>query len=125
MEESEETRELEAVAGPATLGGGVPGRVPNFLHFLLFLGLTVAGLVVGEGLALVLGSGPLSGRLANPRLQLGAEFLGYALALGAAWAIFQALWRRPFPGGAGVEPQRGSHVDAALRAGGGDRLAGG
>jgi membrane protease YdiL (CAAX protease family) len=72
-----------------------PARVPNLLHFLLFLGLTIASLVVGEGLALLLGSGPLAMRMANQRLQLGAESLAYALALGVAWPIFRALWKRP------------------------------
>ena len=71
-------------------------RVPNLLHFLLFLALTVFSLVLSEAVLLVCASGSLQDRLGNAKLQLGVEFLGYVVTLGVAWFAFAAIWERPF-----------------------------
>ena len=76
-----------------------PVRVPNLLHFLLFLALTVFSLVVSEGVLLLCVSGPLGNRLGNAKLQLGVEFVGYAVTLVVAWFAFGAIWERPFLAG--------------------------
>ncbi len=73
-----------------------PVRVPNLLHFLLFLALTVFSLVVCEAVLLVCASGTLQDRLGSAKLQLGVEFLGYAVTLAVAWFAFAAIWERPF-----------------------------
>ncbi len=71
-------------------------RVPNLLHFLLFLALTVFSLVVAEALLLLCAKGPLIDRLGNAKLQLGVELLGYVVTLVVAWFAFGAIWERPF-----------------------------
>ncbi len=71
-------------------------RIPNLLHFLLFLALTVFSLMIAEAVGLTLVSGPIQARLGNAKLQLGVELVGYCLTLAVAWFAFAAIWNRAF-----------------------------
>jgi membrane protease YdiL (CAAX protease family) len=82
------------VATPEPVPAGLR-RVPNLLHFVLFLALTIFSLIVAEGAGLLLARGPIEARLGNARLQLGVELLGYVLTLTVAWFAFAAVWGRP------------------------------
>ena len=74
-------------------------RIPYFGHVALFLGIIVASLILTEIAFVVLIPGPLMHILADPRLQLIAEGIGYVIALLAAALIFPRLWQQPFATG--------------------------
>ena len=72
-------------------------RIPNLLHFLLFLALTVFALLVAEVIVLALAHpSPLVSGLIDQKTQLIANGLTYVLALGGATFLFPALWKTGF-----------------------------
>jgi len=76
---------------------GPTSRIPNLLHFLFFLGLTVFAFLLSEAaiLALTHNTQPTVA-LANQKLQLLAELSTYLIALSASFFIFPVFWQRPF-----------------------------
>ena len=72
-------------------------RIPNLLHLLLLLALTLVSLLFSEALILALHHGrPMLDMLADARLQIFASVLTYLLTLAACFAVFRPLWRRSF-----------------------------
>ena len=75
-------------------------RIPNLLHFLLFLALTFFAFLACEGLALAIAHPhPLLQGLLDQRLQLLASAGAYLVALAVAWFTFPAIWQRSFLAG--------------------------
>lgn len=74
-------------------------RIPNLLHLLLFLGLTLVVLVVCEAGGLALAHGlagePLRRALADQKLQMMVNAVGYGATLALAVPLFAAVWQRP------------------------------
>ncbi len=84
-------------------------RVPNLLHLLLFLALTVFALLLSESLLVALfHSRPLLQTLTDQRLQLIANILAYLIAITAAWFTFPLLWNRSFLVGISWNPANAS-----------------
>lgn len=72
-------------------------RIPNLLHLLLLLALTLFSLLFSEALILALHHDrPMLDTLADARLQIFASVLTYLLTLGACFAVFRPLWHRSF-----------------------------
>ena len=75
-------------------------RIPNLLHLLLLLALTLGSLLFSEALTLALHQGrPMLDTLADARLQIFVSVLTYLLTLCACFAVFRPLWHRSFPEG--------------------------
>jgi uncharacterized protein len=93
------------------IDSGPTTRIPNLLHFLFFVALTLFALLLSEAAILTLAHGaPVEATLKDQRLQLIANVLTYAIALGAAYFAMPVFWHRPFPEGlqwnwARVRPQ--------------------
>ena len=81
-------------------------RLPNFLHLLLFLALTLLSFLFCEGILLAFHSHQINETLANQRLQLFANIGVYAVAVALAAAIFPLLWHRSFAQGISWNPGR-------------------
>jgi membrane protease YdiL (CAAX protease family) len=81
-------------------------RIPNFLHLLLLLALTLLAFAVCEGILLAFHPHHIQQTLTNQRLQLFATFGVYALAVALAAAIFPLLWHRSFATGISWNPRR-------------------
>ncbi len=72
-------------------------RIPNLLHLLLLLALTLLSFVFSEALILALHRRrPMLDTLADARLQIFASVLTYVLTLCACLAVFRPLWQRSF-----------------------------
>ncbi len=74
-------------------------RIPNLLHLLLFLALTIAILFAAEFATLLLSHQPLHRAASNQKLQLIVTAGVYLLTLWVAGVLFPALWGRSFRGG--------------------------
>lgn len=70
-------------------------RVPNLLHLLLFLALTLTMFAVAEGAGLAVAHQPIKAALLNQKLQMLINALAYVLALALALPLFAAVWSRP------------------------------
>jgi len=81
-------------------------RIPNFLHLLLLLALTILAFVLCEGILLAFHPHHIQQTLANQRLQLFANIGIYAVAVALAAAIFPLLWHRSFAAGISWNPRR-------------------
>ena len=72
-------------------------RIPNLLHLLLLLALTLLSFLFSEALILALHHHqPMLDTLADARLQIFASVLTYLLTLCACFAAFPPLWHRSF-----------------------------
>ena len=72
-------------------------RIPNLLHLLLLLALTLLSFLFSEALILALHHHrPMLDTLADARLQIFASVLTYLLTLCACFAVFRPLWQRSF-----------------------------
>ena len=80
-------------------------RIPNFLHLLLLLALTLVAFAFCEGLLLALHPHHIQQTLTNQRLQLFANVAVYALAVALAAAIFPLIWHRTFAQGISWNPE--------------------
>jgi membrane protease YdiL (CAAX protease family) len=77
-------------------------RIPNLLHFIFFLILTVFALLLSEAVILALAHGaPVEETLKNQRLQLVANVSTYLVALAVAFFAMPVFWHRPFLVGLG------------------------
>jgi membrane protease YdiL (CAAX protease family) len=74
-------------------------RIPNFLHLLLLLALTLLSFAFCEGILLAFHAHHIQQTLANQRLQLFANIGVYAVAAALAAAVFPLLWHRSFATG--------------------------
>lgn len=74
-------------------------RIPNLLHLLLFLALTIVTLALVEGVTLALTRQPLRAAVVDERLQLVVNAVVYLATLALAWLLFPAVWHRPFSEG--------------------------
>jgi membrane protease YdiL (CAAX protease family) len=83
-------------------------RIPNFLHLLLLLALTLLSFAFCEGILLAFHPHRIQQTLTNQRLQLFANIGVYALAVALAAAIFPILWHRSFASGISWNPRRAS-----------------
>jgi membrane protease YdiL (CAAX protease family) len=81
-------------------------RIPNFLHLLLLLALTILAFTLCEGILLAFHPHHIQQTLANQRLQLYATFGVYAVTVALAAAIFPLLWHRSFAVGISWNPRR-------------------
>jgi membrane protease YdiL (CAAX protease family) len=76
---------------------GPTSRIPNLVHFLFFLLLTMFGLLLSEAAILTLAHGtPVDQVVKDQRLQLFAQALMYAIALTGAYFAMPVFWHRPF-----------------------------
>jgi membrane protease YdiL (CAAX protease family) len=73
-----------------------PRRIPNLLHLLLFLGITLFTMIAAEGIVALTHRHDIMAALVDQRLQLVANIACYFVALGLAAIIFPLLWRRSF-----------------------------
>ena len=72
-------------------------RIPNLLHLLFFLLVTVFAFLLSEAAILAVMHGtPVAKTLASERAQLGSEALTYCLALAIAWFSLPVFWQQPF-----------------------------
>ncbi len=74
----------------------IPRRIPNLLHLLLFLGITLFTMIGAEGVVALTHRHDIMGALSNQKLQLVANIACYFVALGLSAFIFPPLWRRSF-----------------------------
>jgi membrane protease YdiL (CAAX protease family) len=81
-------------------------RIPNFLHLLLLLALTLLAFAFCEGMLLAFHPHHTNQVLANQRLQLFANIGVYAVAVALAAAVFPLLWHRSFLAGISWNPRR-------------------
>jgi membrane protease YdiL (CAAX protease family) len=81
-------------------------RIPNFLHLLLLLALTVLAFILCEGIVIAFHPHHILQVLADQRLQLFANVAVYAVAVALAAAIFPLLWHRSFAVGVSWNPRR-------------------
>jgi membrane protease YdiL (CAAX protease family) len=81
-------------------------RIPNFLHFLLLLALTILAFILCEGILIAFHPHHIMMVIADQRLQLYANIAVYAVAVALATAIFPLLWDRPFAVGVSWDPRR-------------------
>ncbi len=81
-------------------------RIPNFLHLLLLLALTILAFLLCEGILLAFHPYHIQQTLADQRLQLFANVGVYAVAGALAAAIFPLLWHRSFAEGISWNAQR-------------------
>ncbi len=84
-------------------------RIPNLLHVLLFLGLTVTLTFAVEFVTFVLARQPVQQTVLNQKLQLIVNGLVYVITLAASGVLFPALWKMSFRdgirwNGAGARP---------------------
>ncbi len=84
-------------------------RIPNLLHLLLLLALTITLTFAVEFAAIVLLHLPFRHAVVDEKLQLVLTAIVYVLTLGAAGVLFPALWSRTFRDGirwnvAGAKP---------------------
>lgn len=70
-------------------------RIPNLLHLLLFLALTITVTALTEGAALTLAHEPLRKAVVDQKLQMLVNAFGYMLTLALAFPLFGAVWNRP------------------------------
>lgn len=81
-------------------------RIPNLLHTLFFLTLTVFSFLLAQALLLAFTHGQhVAATLANQRLQLIAEVLTYLFTLGLAFFAFPIFWQQPFLAGIRWNPE--------------------
>lgn len=76
-------------------------RVPNLLHLLLFLALTIVIFFVAEFATVALSRQPMQHAAFDQKLQLIVTAAVYLMTLAAAWVLFPALWDRSFLAGIG------------------------
>ena len=81
-------------------------RIPNFLHLLLFLALTLLAFLMCEGIVLAFHPHSINEALADQRLQLFANIGVYAVATALAAAIFPLVWHRTFAVGVSWNARR-------------------
>jgi membrane protease YdiL (CAAX protease family) len=75
-------------------------RIPNLLHFLIFLSLTVFSFLISEALVLTVAHPhALTAALLNQKIQLIANALTYLLCLSASGLLFPSIWECSFPSG--------------------------
>ena len=74
----------------------VPRRIPNLLHLLLLLGITLFTMIAAEGVVALTHLHDVMAAFSNQRLQLIVNIACYFVALGISAFIFPLLWRRSF-----------------------------
>jgi len=79
------------------IDSGPTTRIPNLLHFLFFLTLTLFSLLLSEAVIFALAHGtPIEVVVKDQRLQLIANVMTYVIALGIAYFAMPVFWHRPF-----------------------------